>query len=368
MSDPRVAKLADTLVNYSLKIKPGEFVAITTQPAATPLVVELYRAILQAGAHPVSSITLPGVDRTRMRYGSDEQLSWVSPLDRLVMEQADVRISIDAATNTRELSGIDPARQAIAKRARRELLSTMLDRSARGDMRWCVTLFPTNAFAQDANMSLEDFSDFVYGACFLDAADPVAEWQKLSQQQQRLVDYLVGKREIRLLGDGTDLTLGIAGRTFINCAGDSNFPDGEFFTGPEETKVNGTVRFSFPAVMNGRQVEDVRLTFEDGVVVQATAASGQEYLDQMLNLDDGARRLGEFAFGNNPNVRNYTKNILFDEKMGGTVHMALGASYPETGGLNKSALHWDMVCDLRQGGEVYVDGELFAKDGVFVNA
>lgn len=366
MSDPRVAKLADTLVNYSLNIKAGEFVVINTQPSAAPLIEELYRSILAVGAHPSTSIALPGLARLKLKYGSDEQLRWISPFDRIGNEQADVRISIDATTNTRELSGVDPARQAIAQASRRELMGTMMRRSASGDLRWCVTLFPTDALAQDANMSLADYEDFVYNTCFLNDPDPVARWRALHAEQEKLIGYLKGKREVRLLGEGTDLTLGIADRIFINCAGDSNFPDGEFFTGPEETKVNGTVRFSFPAVFGGREVEDVRLTFEDGRVVQATAKSGQDYLEQMLNLDDGARRLGEFAFGNNPNVQQYTKNILFDEKMGGTVHMALGAAYPETGGLNESALHWDMVCDLRQGGEVFVDGVLFAKDGKFV--
>lgn len=366
MPDPRITKLADTLVTYSLNIQPGEFVVINTQPSAAPLLQELYRAILQAGAHPSTNITMPGLTRLKLKHGSDDQLRWISPFDRLGNEQADVRISIDATTNTRELSGIDPARQAVYQGARRALMGTMMQRSASGALRWCVTLFPTDALAQDANMSLPDYEDFVYDTCFLNDADPVAKWRALHAEQERLIKFLDGKREVRLVGDGTDLTLGIAGRRFINCAGDSNFPDGEFFTGPEESNVNGTVRFSFPAVFGGREVEDVRLTFAEGRVVQASAKSGQDYLDQMLNLDEGARRLGEFAFGNNPNVRQYTKNILFDEKMGGTVHMALGASYPETGGINESALHWDMVCDLREGSEVYVDGVLFAKDGKFV--
>lgn len=368
MTDPRIVKMADTLVQYSLNIQPEEWVVITTQPPAAPLVYELYRAILAVGAYPTTNISLQGTRRMVLNHGNDDQLRWISPLEQLLMDKVDVRISIDAESNTRELSGVDPARQAINQQARRGLMNTFMQRSATRDLRWCTTLFPTDAFAQDANMSLVDFENFVYDTCFLNDDDPVARWRDLYAQQETLVNYLAGKREVRIVGTDTDLTLGIAGRTFINCAGDANFPDGEFFTGPEESKVNGTVRFSFPAVYGGRQVEDVRLTFEDGVVTQATAANGQEFLEQMLNLDEGARRLGEFAFGNNPNVRQYTKNILFDEKMGGTVHMALGAAYPETGGLNESSLHWDMVCDLRQRSEVYVDGQLFAKDGKFVIA
>ena len=212
-------------------------------------------------------------------------------------------------------------------------------------------------------MSLADFENFVYRAYFLDDEDPVALWQALSKQQERMVQWLKGKHTIHVRGQDTDLTLSIAGRTFINDSGHKNFPGGEFFTSPVEDSANGYIRYSFPASFGGRSVEDVRLRFENGVVVEATAAQGQDYLDKMLGMDEGARRLGEFAFGNNRNVDRCTKNILFDEKMGGTIHMALGASYPETGGLNQSALHWDMVCDLRKGGEVWVDDTLFSKDG-----
>ncbi len=215
-------------------------------------------------------------------------------------------------------------------------------------------------------MSLSDFEAFVYRACFLDDEDPVARWQDLSQKQERLVKWLEGKHTIHLRGQDTDLTFSIDGRIFINDDGHYNFPGGEFFTGPVEDSANGYIRYSFPASFGGRSVEDVRLRFENGVVVEASAAQGQDYLDKMLAMDEGARRLGEFAFGNNRNVDRCTKNTLFDEKMGGTVHLALGASIPETRGVNQSALHWDMVCDLRSGSEVRVDGQLFCKDGEFV--
>lgn len=366
MADPRLAKMADTLVQYSLKIREGDRVVISTHPIAEPLLLELYRAIVQAGAFPMTNMVMPSLRRQILLHGNEEQLRFITPMDRWSIEEADVRISIDADVNTRELSKIDPARQAVSQAARRDLMKTFMQRSAEGSLRWCVTLFPTQAAAQDADMSLDDYADFVYNACFLNAADPIGEWRKLHAKHEHLINYLKGKREVRIVGPDTDLTLGIAGRTFINCAGDANFPDGEIFTGPEETLVNGTVRFTFPAVYNSRQVEDVRLTFQDGIVVKATAQSGQEFLDQMLNMDDGARRLGEFAFGTNPNIQTFSRNTLFDEKIGGTIHMALGAAYPETGGLNDSALHWDMVCDLRHGSEIFVDGALFAKDGEFV--
>jgi aminopeptidase len=210
---------------------------------------------------------------------------------------------------------------------------------------------------------LADFEDFVYSACLADQPDPVASWTKLKERQQAMIDWLAGKREVRIVGPDTDLTLGIAGRPFINCWGDNNMPDGEIFTSPEETKVNGRVRFSYPAITHGREVEDVRLWFEDGRVVQATAAKNEAFLAATLDTDPGARRLGEFAFGTNTGIQRFIKNTLFDEKIGGTVHMALGAGYPESGSQNDSAIHWDMVCDLRSGGEVFVDGDLFAKDG-----
>lgn len=366
MADPRVIKLAHVLTSYSVPIKQGDVVVINSEPIALPLVQALYKEILQRGGYPIANFSTPSLARLYLEHGNDQQLEWVSPFDRFAVEQADVRMSIIADTNTRELSKVDPARQGIRQAARRELMHTSMRRSHEGSLRWTVTMYPTEGLAQDADMSLEDFENFVYDVCLLNDPDPVARWQELHAEQERLINFLKGKKEVRIVSQDTNVTIGIADRTFINCAGDNNFPDGEFFTGPEESKINGTVRFSFPAIYGGRQVEDVRLTFEDGKVVKATAASGQEFLEYMLNLDDGARRLGEFAFGNNPNVKNYTKNILFDEKMAGTIHMALGESYPETGGVNHSAIHWDLVCDLRENSEVYVDDVLFSKNGKFV--
>jgi aminopeptidase len=214
-------------------------------------------------------------------------------------------------------------------------------------------------------MSQREFEEFVFDVCFLNDPDPIARWQELSVQQQRLVDWLVGRQDVHIVGPGTDLKLSIAGRRFINSDGKRNFPSGEFFTGPVEKSVNGVVQFDIPATYNGRSVEGVRLVFSEGKVIEAGARQGQDFLLHMLDLDAGARYLGEFAFGNNTRITQGTKNILFDEKMGGTVHMALGNSYPETGGLNHSALHWDMICDLRTQGEVWIDEILFLKNGNF---
>ncbi|MHB8598939.1 MAG: aminopeptidase [Ktedonobacteraceae bacterium] len=366
MSDIRIQSMAQVLVQYSLGIKKGDRFAIQTGPNAAPLVREVVREAIRAGAYPETFVGLPGVREILLKEGSDEQLSHIAPSFRIMMEEYEAMLSIIADENTKSLSGVDPARMAIVQQARGPLMDTYMKRSAEGSMNWSIAMFPTDALAQDADMSLSDFEEFIYRACFLNDENPVARWQELGRQQEKYVQYLKGKKTVHLVGQDTDLTLSIEGRTFINDDGHKNFPGGEFFTGPVGNSANGTIRYSFPASFGGRSVQDVRLRFADGVVVEAHAANGQDYLDAMLGLDEGARRLGEFAFGNNRNVDRCTKNVLFDEKMGGTVHLALGHSIPETGGVNESVLHWDMVCDLRTGSEIRVDGELFSKNGEFV--
>jgi aminopeptidase len=366
MSDIRLQRMAHILVHYSLRLKHRDRLAIDAGPAAAPLVREVVREALRAGAYPEPFVQLPGIREIQLQEASDEQLRYIPAPRRLVFEEYETFLSISAEENTKELNGIDPARIALAQRATYDLHHTFMQRGAQGSLRWCSTLFPTNAYAQDADMSLHDFEEFVYQACFLNDEDPVACWQELSRQQQGLIEKLRGKHEVHIVGPETDLTLSVAQRTFINSDGKRNFPSGEIFTSPIENSANGYIHFSLPASYNGRSIEHVRLRFENGVVVEATAARGQDYLHKMLSLDEGARRLGEFAFGNNRNVQRCTKNILFDEKIGGTVHLALGRSYPETGGVNQSSLHWDMVCDLRSDGEVRVDGEVFSKNGEFV--
>ena len=368
MRDPRVERLATVILDYTTRVKEGDLVVIRGHTLGEPLISALYRQSLQRGAHPYLDLWLPDQEEIFFRYASDAQLDFVSPILRQFYEAFDVMIRVDAEANTKARTNLDPAKQSRWEYAYREVTQRYLERSAAGEFRWCRTLFPTQAYAQDTEMSLSEFEDFVYRATFVDGeGDPVARWQELSRRQQRLVDWLEDKREIRLLGPDTDLTLSIEGRKFINCDGsDFNMPDGEIFTSPVETAVNGHVRFTYPACYRGREVEDVRLWFEDGKVIKATANKNEAFLHAMLDTDEGARRLGEFAFGLNPGIQRFTKNILFDEKIGGTVHMALGASYPETGGVNRSAIHWDMICDLRKGGEVYVDGVLFARDGEIV--
>ena len=366
MKDPRVSKLADVLVNYSVAVQPGDRVAIQGETPAAELIKAVYTEVLRAGGHPLVWPVLPGLDEILYADASDEQLQHIAEPMRLVNETYECRISIRAAENTKCLSSADPARMVMRNRAMGGLMKTFMERSASGDLRWTTTLFPTNAHAQDARMSLAEYEDFVYSACMPDLDDPVGHWRGFSAWQQKIVDWLEGREQVRVLGPGTDLRLNIAGRTFINSDGKHNMPSGEVFTGPVEDSAEGYVYFSYPAILRGREVTGVRLSFEQGRVVKASAEKDEEYLLQMLDTDEGSRYLGEFAIGTNEGIDRFTGQILFDEKIGGSFHMALGAGYPETGSKNQSAIHWDMICDLRDGGEIWVDGELMYQNGKFV--
>ena len=366
MPDPRIDTWAKTMVEYSVEVQPGDVVAITGGVAAEPLLRAISREVVRRGGHPVLLASLNAATADLIAEGSDEQLAFISPLERFARVEADVLISVSAETNTKSSSGIDPARLRIHTAARAELRQEFMRRAAEGTLRWSSTLYPNDSYAQDADMATDDFAEFMYRACKLDAPDPAAAWRELRDEQQRLIDWLADKREVHLTGPDTDLRLSIAGRTWINSDGHRNFPSGEIFTGPIEDSAEGTVRFSYPAVTNGREIADIRLRFERGKVVEASAAKDEEFLISTLDTDAAARFLGEFAFGTNFGITRFTKNILLDEKIGGTVHMALGSGYPDSGSLNRSAIHWDMICDLRQGGEVTVDGIPFLREGRFL--
>jgi aminopeptidase len=365
MVDPRVQKLADILVNYSTAVQPGDWVLIMGHVLALPLVNEIAGLVLRAGGHPTVQLGADELDETRLREASDEQLRWISPVEKVIGEQCDVTINVRAASNTRALTGIDPRRQQIAQQARRELMQQRMQRAADGKLRWVLTQYPCPAYAQEADMSLREYEDFVYAATFADQDNPIACWQEIHTSQQRLVDWLKGKRQVAVRGPNIDMTLSIAGRTFINSDGRRNMPSGEIFTGPVEDSASGWVRFSYPAIHLGVEVEGVELEFKDGKVVAARASKNENYLLSQLDSDAGARFLGEFAIGTNYGIQRFTKSILYDEKIGGTLHMAVGAGYPETGSRNKSGIHWDFICDMRRDSEIRVDGELFYKDGQF---
>jgi aminopeptidase len=366
MRDPRVQALAQILVRYSTKVSEGETCIVEGSSAGEPLIAAVYEEVLRAGGNPIVSMAFAGQSATYFKEASDAQLEWISPLSTWAAEESDCRIAIGADMNTRELSGVAPERQTKRQGATRHLMETTMRRAAEGSHRWVYTLYPTNAYASDAEMSLAQFEDFYFGACLADDGDPLGAWERESQECRRLSDWIEGHEEVRVVGDGTDIRLGIAERTFIPCFGEHNMPDGEFFTGPIEDSVEGEVTFHLPAMIGGREVSGVRLRFEAGKVVDATAERGEEFLVKMLDTDDGSRRLGELGIGTNYGIDRGTRDVLLDEKIGGTVHMAVGASYPESGGTNQSAVHYDMVCDLRKGGRIEVDGELFQEDGRFV--
>jgi aminopeptidase len=366
MRDPRLQKLADVLVNYSVAVKPNQLVRISGPPVAQPLVIELYRSVLAAGGHPFVRMAPEELGEIFVKHASDEQLRFLNPVNVFENEKMDCAISIWAEENTRALSNADPRRMGISQAARKPLLDIFLKRAAAGALKWTGTQFPCNAAAQDAEMSLVEYEDFVFSAGLLEREDPVAAWKQVSERQQRLVDLLNGKRDYHVVAaNGTDVRMSVGGMTWINCDGHENFPDGEVFTGPVIESVNGQINFSFPAVHHGRECDGVKLTFRDGKVIDASATKGEGFLISMLDMDAGSRFLGECAIGTNYNITRYTKNTLFDEKIGGTVHFALGAGYPETGNKNESGLHWDMVVDLRQGGYVEIDGEKINIDGKF---
>ena len=365
MTDPRLENLARILVDYSTAVRPGDWVWIRTHVLALPLANEVLRYVLRAGGRPTFNLESDELKETYLREAGEDQLRWVSPDLPLAYEGADVLMNLRASSNTRALSGTDPARQRLQAEALRPLGATYLRRAAEGQLRWVATQFPCPAYAQEADMSLGEYEDFVYAATFADQPDPVACWQKVHADQQRLVDWLQGKREVVVRGPNADLRLSIAGRTFINSDGHTNMPSGEIFTGPVEDSAEGWIHFTYPAIHNAREVEGVELEFKAGKVAAARAKKNEAYLLALLDTDPGARFLGEFAFGANYGIRRFTKSILYDEKIGGSIHMAVGAGYPQTGSRNESAIHWDFICDMRDDTEVLVDGEVFYKNGEF---
>lgn len=384
MHDPRLDKLADILTRYSTTIRKGDLVHINAEAVAMPLVEALYAAVVRAGGHPFWTPRSESLQELMLLEGSDEQLSFLSPIEMHRVQTVDVHLSVWSDINTRFLGKIDPKRAALLQSARKPTMKVFMQRAAEAmeskgarGLRWCGTLFPTQGAAQDAEMSLRAYQDFVFRAGLLHLPDPVGAWQKIHERQERVREHLQGKKQLHFKvpasngNDGTDLRVEVAKSTWINCAGKENFPDGEVFAGPQGA--DGHVNYTFPAVYNGREVEGVRLRFKGGRVVEASAKKNEDYLIQLLDQDAGARNMGEIAIGTNYAIKDFSRNTLFDEKIGGTFHAAVGAGYPESGNSNESGLHWDMVCEMRPrnnnpGGTISADGEVFHKDGRFVMA
>jgi len=365
MKDPRIDKLADLLVHYSTEVKAKQKVLIQGELGGEPLMAAVFRKCLAAGAYPFVVPYTSDWVTSILKYASPEQFGPVYEPFKRMYETYDVRIRILGETNTKELSQFDPDKVSKLYEVYGKDLRIVLDREAKGEMKWVGTLFPTNGYAQDANMSLSQYEDFVYDACMPDADDPVGYWKNIAARQDKAIAWLKGKKHVHVTAPGTDLELSIEGRPFINCASKVNVPDGEIFTSPVENSANGYVHYSFPTLHEGFEVSGIRLEFKDGKVVNASADKNEDFLIKKLDTDPGARYLGEFAIGTNERIDRFTGQILFDEKIGGSFHMAVGHGYPESKSENDSAIHWDMICDLRKGGRITVDGELFYKNGKF---
>jgi aminopeptidase len=366
-------EMAQILTDYSSPVEPGEYVTIVGNPSTcAPLIEALFEAILKRGGHPsVQAAPLIGPDYSDyfelyLRDASDDQLDFSDPTNLYWVNHSDAIFFIKASANTKALAGIDPARIGRWRKANRAFSNRYLERYAEGTLRWTVVGWPSAAMAQTAEMGTRAYEEFVAKACGLDQPDPIAYWQQFRDMQMRLVEWLAGKKHAEVKGPGIDLSFDFAGRPWVNCDGKLNFPDGEIFTSPVEDSVNGTVAFNYPCVYLGNEVEGVKLRFENGLAVEATAAKNETYLLSQLDLDPGARRLGEFAIGTNQGVQVMTRSILFDEKIGGSIHMALGRSYEESKGQNESVIHWDMVHNMKDGGEIWIDGTLFYRAGEFM--
>jgi aminopeptidase len=366
MIDARVRKLAQVLVHYSTAVKPGEKVLIGGSPASEPLLREVYRQVLQTGAHPIVRLRLSDQDFLYYSEAGESELEYLDPLLMHEMENIDVSIKAFPDENPHALTLVDPEKKQRRLRATKPLMERFMQRWGEGRLRWVGSAYPTQALAQEAHMSLDEYADFVFEAGRLNEENPSDYWKAVSARQQKICDRLNQCSTIRYVGLDTDLTFSCQGRNWMNCDGKLNFPDGEVFTGPVEDSVNGTIRFTFPGIFQGQEIENIFLRFKEGKVVEATAAKGEALLRKLLQTDAGSSYVGEIAIGTNDQIRRFTKNMLFDEKMGGTVHLAVGMGIPGSGSKNVSALHWDMLKDMRQGGEIHADGMLVYKDGRFI--
>jgi aminopeptidase len=367
MHDPRIERLAELVAGYSLGVGAGQVMRINGEESALPLATALYRAALRRGALPYLNVSPSGLDEILFAEANEEQLAFIPEGERVQTEQVDAWATIWSSSNTRALTRVDAERRRIHLSAHYRMVNRRWQRISAGELALCGTLYPTHAHAQDAEMSLAQYEDFVYAACHVNGDDdPIAHWESVSAKLTARARQLDGVRELRIVGPNTDLRVVVEGRPWLPSDGKHNMPDGEVFTSPVETGTEGEIYFAFPSVFQGQEVENVRLRFEEGRVVHAEATAGEDYLRALIETDDGAGRLGEVAFGLNYEIDRFTRDILFDEKIGGTMHVALGGGFDEAGTENTSDLHWDLICDLREEGEVYADGELVWRAGSFL--
>ncbi|MDD3394063.1 MAG: aminopeptidase [Clostridia bacterium] len=367
MKDERLEKLAEVLVSYSTKVKEGDRVAISAEEAALPFVKAVARAATKKGALIEYYIDIPEVDAEILKNGSQAQYEREN-IRFGACAKSDVWISAWGSENVKVLQSIEGEKLKKRRLANRENRKLYSERMGSGALRWCGTQFPTNGDAQNAGMSLEEYEDFVYRAGFLYESEPVAKWDEMAQWQERWARYLDNKKELHILTKDTDIHVSIMGRRWINCCGQENFPDGEIFTSPIEDGTDGYITFSYPSIMNGNEFDCVRLNVEKGRIIKASCQNKEKesLLLSYIDTDEGSRYFGEVAIGTNYGIQRHTKNILFDEKIGGSMHMAIGEAFQEAGGKNESAIHWDMITDMTIEGKIFADGELFYENGKFI--
>ena len=360
-------KYAEVLVDYSTNVKKGELVQIrSTSVYSKDLVKAVYKRVLQKGAYPILRTVYEDMSDIFIKLATEEQLDYIDPLIKMEYETVDKFISIGAPLNTKNMARADLGKLARRSKASQELSKTLLERSAKGETSWVVADVPTHALAQEAKMSFDEYSEFLFKSCYLDLDNPVAKLKELDEKQTHWAEYLSKAKELHIIGEKTDIKFGIAGRKWISCSGLNNYPDGEVFTSPVEDDVNGEIYFDFPQNYRGNSATKVHLWIENGKIVKFEADTGKDYLEAMFNMDEGSRGIGEIAIGTNDCIQEVTGNILFDEKIGGSIHMAVGASYPETGGKNISGLHWDMIKNMKNGGKIFADNILIYENGKFL--
>lgn len=358
-------KYAKLLINYSLNIKEKNRLLIKSSYLAEPLIQEVYKEALKKGVYPEITLFFDQQEKIFYDNASIDQLNFVPKLYEYAVNNFDYILVIRAPFNLKELENIDPEKKIISAGAQKNVKNTFLKRSAKEELDWVLCEFPTTSSAQESKMSLNEYQEFIFSACFLYENDPVKEWEELKNKQEKIIKLLNNKCIIKLKGKDVDLTYSVKGRIWINSCGQKNMPSGEIYTSPLENSVNGIIRFSYPGIFMGQEIEDISLEVKNGEVIAWNAKLGKNLLDKFFEIP-GTKHFGEAAIGTNYKITKFTKNILFDEKIGGTIHMALGASYPETGGKNECAVHWDLIADMKNESEIYADSELIYKNGKFV--
>jgi aminopeptidase len=365
-SDIRLTKLAKLLVHYSVNVQKGNRVYISGTTASEALLRELYAEVLLTGGHPRIHMEFEDQKYLFFSLAKEHQLEYVDNFTVHEMENIDAAIYAFPDQNPHSLTSIAAEKKQKVALAQKPIMDTVFKRWGEGSLKWVGTVCPTPALAQEAHMSTEEYTEFVFASMKLNDKDPVKFWTKFSVRQQKICERLDKIKEMHYIGPDTDLIFRCEGRKWINCDGKNNFPDGEIFTGPIEDSVEGNIRFTFPGIFQGEEIEDIFLRFSKGKVVEAKAQKGEELLTKLLETDEGARYVGEIAIGTNDNIKRFTKNMLFDEKMGKTVHLAIGKGIPMSGSKNESAIHWDMLKDMSDGSEIYADGNLIYKNGSFI--